>query len=581
MLEIILVWVYIFFTSFAVGGFLSDLVISRDEKHNLKGVYHAVLTSLAGLVVIMVVAGYMSLFLKTGWVINMLLSSFSLYYYFIRRKNFPHIRFSFKSNEFSLIIRNLFLFTALVLILVKSAGPINNPDTGAYHLPMVKWIENFNVIKGLANTHSRLGFNYQYELLCAVYGLAFIKGSTIHAMNGYFMLMIVFYLTCTLSFYQTKKLSSLDFIKLIALFFVVNMNNAISSLSPDFPTTVMVTMAILLVIEKLYDGSIYDFDKNGIFAFVLTTGAVLFKISAAPAFLFCLLFIIPLFKQNIKLIGILFISGIASLLPYLIRNYFISGYLVYPLYNLDIFDVPWKVGRDKILFEKDVIRYWALGVPYGQPLPEGKELFDSWIHYLRNANSAYIYLIIALGSSMLLSMGILVQKLLRKQYDYVLLFLFFYICLGYWWYNAPDPRFGNGFIVPFIGITLAIVMQFFIKNSPSLIVNGVLGILIALCGYMIRGKAVGNVPNSYNKTSYNFITPPPYPQPDTINLGTRINPSYYVLTSDTSWCWESCLPCSYRLDKYEYLGPKIEDGFKHANGEVKLPDSLKQIYFNK
>lgn len=582
MLEIILVWVYIFFTSYAVGGFILDFIISKNEKESIvQSISDSVLTSLAGLVIIMVLAGYMSLFLKTGWVINILLGSFSLYYYFIGRKNLPDLKFSIKNNEFSLIIRNLFLFIAFMLILVKSAGPVNNPDTGAYHLPMVKWIENYKVIKGLVNIHSRLGFNYQYEMLCAVYGFAFIKGSTIHAMNGYFMLMIVLYLITTLSFYQTKKLSSLDFIKLVVLFFVMNMNNAASGLSPDFPTTVLVMIVILVVLQKFYAGGLYEFDAMSRWAFIFTIGAVLFKISSAPVVLFCMFFLFPLFKSNIKTIAVLSVAGILCMLPYFIRNYFISGYLIYPLYNLDLFDPVWKADKPQVIFEKDIIRYWALGVEYGQPLPTGKALLASWIGYLKISNSAYIYLVSLLVLCAVISIGIVIKKLLAKKYDFVWLFFFFYLCLGYWWYNAPDPRFGNGFIIPFIGMVLSIVFRVLIKNIPSIITNSTLIVLMLLSAFMIKGKAIGNVPNNYDKISYNLLTPLPYIKPDTINLGTHIKPSYYVLTSDTAFCWEACQPCSYRQDKYEYIGDKIEDGFKHAEGEVTLPDSLQQIYFNK
>ena len=582
MLEIILVWVYIFFTSYAVGGMVMDsLVYRNDRKNSDSRLSYTLLTSLTGLIVIMVIAGYMSLFLKTGLVINVLLCSFSLYYYFIRRKNLPYLKYTVKNNELSLIIRNLFLLIAFILILVKAAGPINNPDTGAYHLPMVKWIENYKVIKGLVNIHSRLGFNYQYELLCAVYGLAFLKGSTIHAMNGYFMLVTVLYLVGTLSFYRTKKLSSLDFIKLVILFFVMNMNNAVSSFSPDFPAAALVIIVLLLVLKKFYDGSLYAFDEIGKLAFLFTIGSVLFKISSAPVFLFCLFFLLPLLKRNYKTVGILFITVILCLLPYFIRNYYTSGYLIYPLYSLDLFDPVWKVNMEQVIFEKDIIRYWALNVPYGQPLPTGKALFATWISYLKISNTAYIYLMGLLGVCVLISIGILVRKLFLRQYDYVWLCLLFYICLGYWWYNAPDPRFGIGFILPFIGIVLTVSAKMLIKNIPSVFTNSTLMVLILLCIMMIKGKAIGEVPNSYDKISYNLLTPPPYIPSKTVNLGTEAKPSWYAISSDTSYCWEACLPCSYQQDKYEYLGDKVEDGFKHVDGEIVVTDSLRKIYFHK
>jgi len=561
MLEIALIWLYVYLTSVAVGKTALGL---SGYDFSEKKVAGNVLFSLCGLTVITVCAGYFSLFSKTGLAFNLILTAYTIFYW-IRKKKFSFLPFSFSGNkkDASFYIRIIFLVAALLLILVKAAGPINNPDTGAYHLPSLKWIENYKVIKGIANVHSRFGFNYQYLVLCAVYSFSFLNIASAHAMNGYLMLMSVLYIIGSLDYYRERKLSQQDFIKLIVLFFIINMNNAISSLSPDFPTTVMVITAIFLIVKKIVAKTTYQLDDDAKMIFIISIGALLFKISSIPVFLFSLLFIIPLLKKKFKTFLFLVFIGIIAVTPYLIRNYFISGYLVYPLYKLDIFNVPWKVPKSIIIYEKEVIRSFALGLEYGKPYPPAKELLQSWWSYLKNANSAYPYIIMLLAVCVIMNVSYLIYSFtLRKTgqtKEWFFLSVIFFICLAYWWLNAPDPRFGNGFIVPFIAITVSFFSGFFRKKFPVFIINGLLIMLSVLCGMMIEGNALSSVPNSYNKTSYNFITQEAYMRPDTIRHSTLQRPLYF--TADSTFCWDACVPCSYSYDKYKYMGKKTEDGF--------------------
>lgn len=571
MLEIIAAFIYIFCTSYCVGHAFIHLIYPTTNSKVLLS--HLVLSSLAGLVVITIIAGFLSIFFKTGLWINIFLSIFSIGYLI---KNPLRI---FRQDQFALkfksgnILLYCFITVILAMILVKTSGPINNPDSGAYHLPLIKWIEYYKAIKGTANVHSRFGFNYQYLILCAVYGFSFLGIQTVHALNGYLMLLFVIYIFSTLDYYKTAILSRLDTAKLIILFLVLNMAAAVTSFSPDFPTTIMNIMVVLLTLQRIEDKTVYDFDLNALLILTISTGALLFKISALPIFLFNLFFLLPLLKRKkIALLATICASITFAFIPYLIRNYIISGYLIYPLYSVDIFNVPWKLPFHKAYFEKEVIKYFALGIDferlgieYGKHASLG-ELLRSWMHFLKTSNTVSWYVVMVLFASMLLHILFTIYCFLTKKnkagISYLWLYLLLYISIVYWWLNAPDIRFGNGYILPFIGITIALIFFNLFKKIQLLFINGIYIMLIILSIKMMQGKSLAYVSNNLNKTSYNFISQEKYPAPQyDVLYNERRQIRYIGKDYRENACWEIAQPCSYAADSFEYRGNTIEDGF--------------------
>ena len=564
MIEIILVWLYIYITSYSVGRFFVNGFFRKADGINATPV-HPVFYSLAGLVVITIAAGYLSLFFKTGLLINVVLAAFSVTYLLLERKKLSGPVKSTRLKKPAVLL-GIFLLAVFALVLVKSSGPISNPDSGAYHLPFIKWIEDYKAIKGLANVHSRFGFNYQYLVLCAVYGLSFTGLQTVHALNGYLMLLFIGYLITTLRYYRDGVLSVVDMAKLVMMVFVLNMSSAVPSFSPDFPTTIMNIMVILLTLHRIEQKTVYTFDREALIMLVLSVGAILFKISAAPILLFNLFYLLPLLKRGkIGIISGIAIGGVIALIPYLVRNYIISGYLVFPLYALDIFNVPWKLPLHRTIFEKEYIKYFALDLPYGAH-PGAMATLRSWIHFLKTSNTASFFVVLILMGNVVLNLATFIRLIIKKQVreygPYCWLYMILYVSLVYWWLNAPDVRFGNGFIIPFIGLTLAFTFYGILKRWQPLVLNGTYILLIVLCAGMIRGKALARVSNNFNAVRYNFTLQEKYPVPDLkVQYNERRQRYYMARDVRENACWNSALPCSYDTDTFSYGGNRIEDGF--------------------
>ena len=66
-------------------------------------------------------------------------------------------------------------------------------DTGLYHAQSIRWIEEYGVVPGLGNLHTRLAYNSASFCLSALYSFAFLGGQSYHCVAGFlaFLLAVV------------------------------------------------------------------------------------------------------------------------------------------------------------------------------------------------------------------------------------------------------------------------------------------------------------------------------------------------------------------------------------------------------
>lgn len=560
MLLHLLVFLYMFATSYVIGRFVSSVLL----KHLFGTVpqIHPVLYSASGLGYIMVAAGFFSLFAPIGLAFNIALCLATVFI-FIRERNRSLSPFGQYHTGLPWNAILLFLLISLIFVLVKSSGPVTNPDTGGYHMPFVKWTEQYPVIKGLANVQSRFGFNYQYLVLAAVYGFSFLGIPTVHATNGYIMVMLLWYIATSLDFVKTRQLSWLDTVKVVVLFFVINMSNAMSSISPDFPSSAFSIIVVLLVLGKAQHRNFFAFDHTALFIFILSIFAVLFKLSVLPVLLFNLLFLLSVFSKS-RYAAACITLGIIFFIPYLLRNYLISGYLVYPLYAIDIFDVQWKIPLATAIYEKQIVKYYALNLPIGTHLSL-PDTIKAWFGYLRISNPIYVYIVYLLCLCVALNFVLLAYVAIKKSWDkhapLIFINAFLFLSLIYWFNLGPDPRFGNGYIIPFIAITVAVFVYGIAKKLQHIFVYGALLVFAVFQVAMLKGSALSkSYYNQDNKISFNLVLQAPYPVPDTFTFalpgGQKI-----LKTVNNTQCWDAPLPCAFERDNFEMKGQKPEDGF--------------------
>lgn len=55
-------------------------------------------------------------------------------------------------------------------------------------------------------------------------------------------------------------------------------------------------------------------------------------------------------------------AGILIVLPFLVRNVIVSGYLIYPYSSIDLFNVDWKMAASFAAYDSREIMAWGRGM---------------------------------------------------------------------------------------------------------------------------------------------------------------------------------------------------------------------------
>lgn len=72
----------------------------------------------------------------------------------------------------------LFLAVLVLLMAYGTSRGYMHVDTGLYHAQAIRWIEEYGVVPGLGNLHSRFAYNSAAFPLCAIYGMRWMAGGS-------------------------------------------------------------------------------------------------------------------------------------------------------------------------------------------------------------------------------------------------------------------------------------------------------------------------------------------------------------------------------------------------------------------
>jgi hypothetical protein len=561
VLVIFVVWIYVFATSYLWGASLVRGVFpgpARDHDQPM-------LLSLVGLSMITVVAGLYSTFAGIGALFHLLLLSVCVLLLVRDRTLLRPLRVHLRGLRHAAPALLALLAFLFLVALYKAAGPITNADSGAYHLPFIRWVESFGAIPGLANVHSRFGFDYQYLVLCAVYGFTFLYGETIHALNGYIYFAFLYLMLQPM---PTERPAAwvLSLARLLIALLVANMAFATTSFSPDFAAAALSILAFFLFVEKAVGDDPQRLDAHTLLIACLSIGAVLFKISAAPALLLNATGLAALLRRRPARAMALAALGVLCFAPFLYRNYILSGYLVYPLYQLDLFSVDWKVAEEIAIHDKNLVLYYSLGLPLGSPWPPLHELPQIWFHWLYTLNRSNLPLMLGLVVALALHLVWIARRTgTRTLTPWIWPFAYLYVGLAYWLLNGPNPRYGTGYILPCMALAFALAVPPTLERR-SMPIRRALWILIFVCqaGVLVRMNVSSTLYAVAPQGSFGLLRQASYPVPSTTRLVDEAGNEYFKV-QDTSKCWYAPLPCSRMSDRYEFRGRGIEDGFRAAS----------------
>lgn len=523
-----------------------------------------------GLVVLALIAGYLSIFTRIALVANLAVAVTALGFYLMRRREINHLargHISALRTQRPLILLMFTLVVVFVLIEVVEVPKVG--DSGLYHVQTSKWIEKYGVVPGLGNLHGMYAWNAMWYPLSAQFGLSFLGTQPLHVVNGLLFIVAVGFFFGGVSDVMNRSTALTSIMKVAALPFSLFAYKAqIGSPSTDLPAALLVWVAFILCLENSGPSGTFRSRTTNVLVVLLSVYVVTVKLTVLPILLLCLYLFYLEWKRRDRTdvwlqIGVVLIV----LIPWAARNVIVSGYLVYPFPYLDVFHVDWKLPYDYVISEIRATRGWSR-----LPGPHSLESLDmppwewipkwlGWVYY------RYLIVIVAAFVAMLVYIPIIVLRArtrrLRTGARDVLTrdVLYLVACIGvvYWFATAPDPRFGWGFIFVALVIPLVPIAQWLFTRFES---ASRLGVLALVMFYIVSNAylSVRSVPSTFDIV----LSPVSYPREKLSSK--RIGKIVIFSPSGTDHCWDAPLPCTPILnDHLRARGDDLESGFRIAH----------------
>lgn len=449
MLFILIVWAFTFLVIYSIG--FSIIAIINKEKSSITKEPRIDEAFFIGFVAISIFSSFYSIIAPvdiTALAI-VLLCAFLLIINSAEssKEGFLLILSSFNRQNY---VSKFVIFFVIGFLIISVTKFIQDYDTGLYHTQNIKWIIKYPVVPGLGNVHGRFAFNSLFFPISALFTIDTLGYNQyppvlIYPLNGVasavLLLKLYFEIGRMIKVAKWGDLISLSVISGLCLYYF---SNSLSSPSPDIIGAVIIIYTFLIFSEA--NGSL---SKTQLF---LLSGLIFIGIAIKLSSLFLIFLLIPILFNKFtkrKLIIILG-TGLLIISPFLIRNYYLSGYLIYPFPAIDIYNVDWKIPESRVLNEKNAIESWAKkpGENHSEVLNWS---FSEWTApwFLRQSNLIRVILLVNL-----MSIFSIIIFYLKREWSKLFLQAIVIANLIFWLLNGPDPRFVYGFL--FYGVSLVL-----------------------------------------------------------------------------------------------------------------------------
>ncbi|MBE0303553.1 LIC_10190 family membrane protein [Leptospira interrogans] len=520
---------------------------------------------LVGLSVTNTLVSLVSLFLPITILVLFIFLSFCFVFLYFERKNLKLLTFGLIHKNIIVIITFPFLLSALVF----SLNPPFAYDSGLYHIQSIKWIQEYSVVPGLANLHGRFGFNPNIFTIFALTSLKEIFKQEIFSVN--FVIYSILVLHSINRIYKILKQEGFTnsfLLHSIVLFLILEQFMSLSSPTPDL-ISIVLPLYILTNLPKNENGIHAKLNLENYFSsIILSVYTISVKLATIPLCILILLLIIRYKFDGKKLLIVISIIFLI-LLPWLIRNVILSGYLIYPFSAIDIFNFDWKVPLNAVVSEKLSITGWARNP--GEGYKEAAQMkfwewFPIWWNTISKLNRLFIVI------SFLSPIFIFIYSLFKKiKIDFQTFAILFTSWIGviFWILLAPDIRFGKAFlgvsaISPLLYFNFKI--NFFpIKISKTSKQIILVFIFIIVSVFLINRRTYNRCKNFIRENSAFFVRPKKIEIPQNLEFKKiQMNDLEVFIPAEGDRCYDYEIPCMpYKNYSLILRGKTLQSGFKY------------------
>lgn len=551
---IILSWVYLFLICMLIG--IGVLGFTRSRH------FFMTLYLVAGIIGITVYTEFFSLFAKIGMWAHVGLVAAALVSGYRNRST---VRRLWQTYRPVLCSWEGFFYCCFVLLIAffTSRGEFHT-DTNIYHAAAIRIYEEYGLVKGIGNLQLHYAYNSSYLAFAAIFSLKWLLGSSLHTTTGFLEVVMGLYAFHGLREFGRHREHITDMLRIgILLYILVNVTRSMS------PATDYATMFFALFIVTAWCENYFEKGSDLTVCCLLTVAAVF---AATLKFSSCLLVLIGLYpawrlvrEKKWKQGGIWLFCGCVVLCPFLVRNYLLSGWLLYPFEKIDLFHAAWKIPVEYLVHDADQIKVWGRCLYDVEKVdwPLYRWLPVWWEHQFRY-EKMFLGGVLLGAAMQLLMTGMRLHRKQKLRPQLIVLHLAVWGNVLVWFFVAPFIRYGLAFL---IAVVMLAVGEYLSERKQGLcsIVAGslVFCILVSLSPYWDQYVTEAGVFVKQNLREPYYIVQKDYDRGSMdsceingnriyFSTGEEIN-SYHVFPGT---CYKPM------LERSTLIGDRIEDGFR-------------------
>ena len=462
MLSVLLDWLIIAITSYTVGyGFLRlmSICIGREVS---AGQNANVLRLLIGFMLTNVYAEIWSIFSPVNmWAVYILVFITLVIAYMCKQDMAEMVNISKAPKPAVIASVAVILFMAY-----GSSRGYMHYDTTLYHASAIRWIEEYGVVPGLANLQSRYGYNSAEFAHNALYSFKWYTGRSLHCTTGFLAMVSAHLLYDKELFTGRRTIQSVDFVRIGLLYYLGVLFAQMVSPASDYVANLLIFDILILMLGRVKDRTLPA--DHYVLISLLAIYGITVKVSLAPMVLICLIpFVYYIIKKDVRSILFCIVSGLVIAVPYFIRGYILSGWILYPSTLIKLGNPDWQVPIGEAQYDAKEISMWGRGITDATKWSEVTltNWIPSWFAALDTVEKVIITAVI---TSAVVLVAIEIRLALSKnkgglqRYNILLeLPIAWIMLLGVvtWFVGAPLVRYGLGFVLSFPLLVVGILYE--------------------------------------------------------------------------------------------------------------------------
>ncbi len=453
--------------------------------------------------------------------------------------------------------KKFLLFTfliSLILLLLMINSNTFRPDSGLYHFPYIKILNDEKIIFGLSNLHFRFAHISIIQYVSAISNnFLFLSNGMLFPTAIIFAAVVINFLSEINNYIKNKNFNLRFFYLFFTLIFIFYKMNRYSEYGNDTPSHLLFFFLISELLNfKKYKGSI----KKICNLFIVSLFIFLNKITLGIACILPFVFInkknfFNLFKIKRTYFGIFF------LILWLIKNILVSGCLIYPLSNTCFTDLSWT-DIEEVKEISNQNEAWAKNFPDQKKILSYEKFnsefnwINSWIknYFGQLINIFYPYIIFILILFIYTKKRKNVYELDSSSKIIFFQIILFFSCL-IWFLKLPLYRYGASLLISFITLFFAYIFYRYTEPSKQPI-KTYISIIIVGIFIFISKNSLRIISNNYYYNNYPW---PKYyshgdknvlPEIKSINIDNKI-----IYRAKYGICMYSPSPCTGYIKNFK------------------------------